>query len=189
MSTSYVEFRGHGFWSFDPYLEDFFSALAASIPQNAPTWLEAARAHWLEQSGGAFAGWIRPRFDELASDEGATSRADHSGGIPGRLCASARAARDRRVRPRTAERANEDRRVVSVGLHGFRRASLRVASMTPPNAVGRTRRSLRSLSHPPLNASIVGQTECTLTLLFRVPRKPCSPSWRQIYVQTRPRHR
>lgn len=70
MSTSYVEFRGHGFWSFDPYLEHFFSALAASIPQDAPTWLEAARAHWLEQSGGAFAGWMRPRFDEFASDEG-----------------------------------------------------------------------------------------------------------------------
>jgi hypothetical protein len=69
VSTSYVEFRGRGFWSFDPYLEHFFSALAASIPQEAPTWLEAARVHWLEQSGGALAGWMRPRFDEFASNE------------------------------------------------------------------------------------------------------------------------
>jgi hypothetical protein len=69
VSTSYVEFRGHGFWSFDPYLEHFLSALAASVPQGAPTWLEAARAHWLEQSGGAFAGWMSPRLDEVASNE------------------------------------------------------------------------------------------------------------------------
>ena len=69
MSTSYVEFRGHGFWSFDPYLQHFLSALAASVPADPPTWLEDARAHWSEQSCGAFAGWMHPRFDEFASDE------------------------------------------------------------------------------------------------------------------------
>jgi hypothetical protein len=46
MSTSFVEYRGRGFWSFDGYLE-----------------------HALALLSGAFKGWIHPDFDEYLTHE------------------------------------------------------------------------------------------------------------------------
>ena len=71
MGSSYVKFRGSGFWSWDGYLEHFLSTLAQRVSgvESAPEWLLAARDHWILQSSGVFGGWIHPNFDEyLATD-------------------------------------------------------------------------------------------------------------------------
>jgi hypothetical protein len=66
MGTSYVEFRGKGFWSWDGYLEDVLRFLAeTAVDCDDPTWLTTARQHWLTQSSGVFNGWIHPNLDEL----------------------------------------------------------------------------------------------------------------------------
>ena len=70
MSTSYVEFRGKGFWSWDGYLEDVLGLLAeAAITDDEPKWLTMARRHWLTQASGVFSGWIHPQLDELLATE------------------------------------------------------------------------------------------------------------------------
>lgn len=70
MSTSYVEFRGKGFWSWDGYLEGALRLLAeATIPDDDPEWLVSARQHWLTQASGVFSGWVHPKFDELLATE------------------------------------------------------------------------------------------------------------------------
>lgn len=71
MSTSFVEYRGRGFWSLDDYLEHVLTLLADRIG-SAPTqeWLADLRDHWRAQSSGAFSGWIHPKLDEfITSDE------------------------------------------------------------------------------------------------------------------------
>ena len=66
MSTSYVEFRKKGFWSWDGYLEDALRLIAeASVAGEDPDWLAEARQHWLRQASGVFAGWIHPQLDEF----------------------------------------------------------------------------------------------------------------------------
>jgi hypothetical protein len=66
MSTSYVEFRGKGFWSWDGYLEDVLQLLALHpVATDSPAWLTNARQHWLEQASGIFRGWIHPELDEI----------------------------------------------------------------------------------------------------------------------------
>jgi hypothetical protein len=70
MSTSYVEFRGRGFWSWDGYLEDVLRLLAETTTDDEDSaWLMTARRHWLTQASGAFSGWIHPKFDELLATE------------------------------------------------------------------------------------------------------------------------
>jgi hypothetical protein len=71
MSSSFVEYRGRGFWSWDGYLEHVLTLLADSIG-SVPTqeWLADLRDHWRTQSSGAFSGWIHPNLDEfVTSDE------------------------------------------------------------------------------------------------------------------------
>ncbi len=70
MSSSYVRYRGYGFWSFDPYLEHLLVLLAKAV-QKIPNqeWSTKARDHWLTQASGNFAGWIDPMFDEYIRDE------------------------------------------------------------------------------------------------------------------------
>ena len=65
MSTSYVEYRGRGFWSFDPYLEDALTCLADAIDPERQTWLSTARDHWRTQASGTFAAWMHPQLDEF----------------------------------------------------------------------------------------------------------------------------
>jgi hypothetical protein len=70
MSTSFVEFRGKGFWSWDGYLEDALRLLAeTAIADEDPAWLVTARQHWLTQASGVFSGWVHPNFDELLATE------------------------------------------------------------------------------------------------------------------------
>ena len=71
MSTSFVEYRGRGFWSLDAYLEHVLALLADRIgPSPGEKWLADLQDHWRAQSSGNFRGWIHPKLDEfLASDE------------------------------------------------------------------------------------------------------------------------
>jgi hypothetical protein len=71
MGSSYVEYHGHGFWSWDGYLEDVLAYLANQIvPSADEEWLSSLRDHWRLQSTGIFGGWIHPRLSEvLTTDE------------------------------------------------------------------------------------------------------------------------
>ena len=49
MGSSYVEFRGHGFWSWGGYLEHFLAGLAEEVSgaESVPEWLaDAATIGW-----------------------------------------------------------------------------------------------------------------------------------------------
>jgi hypothetical protein len=66
MSTSYVKYRGKGFWSWDGYLEDALAVIAETLEtQNSPDWLKAAGKHWTVQATGAFMRWIHPQLDDF----------------------------------------------------------------------------------------------------------------------------
>lgn len=71
MSTSFVEYRGRGFWSFDEYLEHVLALLADQIGDSPnEKWLADLRDHWRIQSSGDFRAWIHPHLDEfLTSDD------------------------------------------------------------------------------------------------------------------------
>ena len=70
MSTSFVEYRGYGFWSWDGYLEHVLALLADRIgdSSNQP-WLKQLRDHWRTQSSGDFRGWIHPSLDEFITSD------------------------------------------------------------------------------------------------------------------------
>jgi len=70
MGTSYVEYGGKGFWSWDGYLEDGLALLADSVGTgDVPDWLKGARRHWTEQASGVFMGCIHPDLDELLTTD------------------------------------------------------------------------------------------------------------------------
>jgi len=71
MSTSFVEYRGRGFWSLDDYLQHVLAMLAGRIGESPnEKWLADLRDHWRAQSSGDFRGWIHPNLDEfLTSDQ------------------------------------------------------------------------------------------------------------------------
>ena len=69
MSSSFVEYRRRGFWSWDGYLEHVLALLAQRIGESPEQeWLEHLRDHWREQSSGAFRGWIHPKLDEFITN-------------------------------------------------------------------------------------------------------------------------
>ena len=66
MGTSYVEYGGKGFWSWDRYLEDAFALLAdATGNGDGHDRLNDACQHWTEQASGIYGGWIDSNFDEI----------------------------------------------------------------------------------------------------------------------------
>jgi len=70
MGSSFVAYRGRGFWSWDGYLEHLLALLASGIgPSPNEAWLAMARDHWLEQSNGNYPAMINPKLDELAGDD------------------------------------------------------------------------------------------------------------------------
>jgi len=70
MSSSFVEYRGHGFWSRDLFLEPVLALLAERIGDSAnQDWLKDLRDHWRNQSSGDFRGWIHPNLDEFITSE------------------------------------------------------------------------------------------------------------------------
>jgi hypothetical protein len=69
MSTSFVEYRGRGFWSWDGYLEHVLALLADRIGSSPnQEWLAHLRQHWRAQSSGDFRGWIHPNLDEFLTN-------------------------------------------------------------------------------------------------------------------------
>lgn len=71
MSTSFVEYQGYGFWSWDGYLEHVLALLADAIGSStSQEWLRELRDHWRLHSSGVFLGFIHPGLDEfLTNDE------------------------------------------------------------------------------------------------------------------------
>lgn len=70
MSTSFVEYRGRGFWSFDGYLEHVLALVADRIPTSPhEKWLTDLRDHWRSQSSGNFRSWIHPKLGEFLINE------------------------------------------------------------------------------------------------------------------------
>jgi hypothetical protein len=71
MGSSYVEFRGKGFWSWDGYLCDLLGVLATtSIERPDPTWLAEARKEWLREESKGICGWVSAQLSEaLDSDD------------------------------------------------------------------------------------------------------------------------
>ncbi|MCK6473068.1 MAG: hypothetical protein L6R28_15095 [Planctomycetes bacterium] len=71
MGSSFVDYRGHGFWSRDGFIEEFLERLAKELESlPAADWTRAAVDHWRLQASGIFSGWVHPKFDELlASDD------------------------------------------------------------------------------------------------------------------------
>jgi hypothetical protein len=66
LSSSFVEYRGRGFWSRDNYLEHVLALLADRIGESPnQKWLADLRDHWRSQSSGNFRGWIHPKLDEF----------------------------------------------------------------------------------------------------------------------------
>jgi hypothetical protein len=69
MGSSFVEYKGRGFWSWDGYLEHLLFLLAEAIGQSRDeSWLNEARDHWQQQSLGFFGGWIHPQLDDYATN-------------------------------------------------------------------------------------------------------------------------
>jgi hypothetical protein len=70
MGSSYVEFRGNGFWSWDGYLCDLLGVLATTSVEGADsTWLVEARKKWLIEESKGICGWVSPEFSEILNDE------------------------------------------------------------------------------------------------------------------------
>ena len=70
MGTSFVDYKGHGFWSWDGYLEHLLFLLSEAIgPSPDDSWLNEVRDHWREQSSGVFSAWIHPDLDEYITSE------------------------------------------------------------------------------------------------------------------------
>jgi hypothetical protein len=70
MGTSFVEYQGHGFWSWDGYLEHSLFLLAEAIGESPQeSWLNAVRDHWREQASGMFSAYIHPNLDEYLTSE------------------------------------------------------------------------------------------------------------------------
>ncbi len=75
MATSFVRYRGKGFWSYDPYLEHLLALLSGTILEPvAEPWLLEAKQHWLRQSSGDFAAFMHPRLDEILSNDARRDR-------------------------------------------------------------------------------------------------------------------
>jgi len=70
MSTSFVGYRGRGFWSWDGYLEHVLFLLADRIGESPDEkWQADLRDHWRTQLSGEFRGWIHPNLDEFLTSD------------------------------------------------------------------------------------------------------------------------
>jgi len=69
MSSSFVGYKGKGFWSHDPYLVEALSLCVRVLgTRPAEPWLADLRTHWQAQASGAFAGWVHPDLDDFLTD-------------------------------------------------------------------------------------------------------------------------
>jgi hypothetical protein len=71
MGSSFIEYRGFGFWSFDPFIERLAGEVAAAIEKQKKEeeWQAELAAHWKRQASGDFHGWVHLNLDELLTEE------------------------------------------------------------------------------------------------------------------------
>jgi hypothetical protein len=71
MATSFVEYRGRGFWSWDGYVEHVLALVAAELTKSPDSdWKTQLRDHWKLQSSGIFSAYIHPQLDDfITTDE------------------------------------------------------------------------------------------------------------------------
>lgn len=66
MSSSFIQFQGHGFWSYDPFTETLIAEVAANAEHRTDAdWIKRLSAHWKLQSSGAYRGWMHLMLDEF----------------------------------------------------------------------------------------------------------------------------
>ena len=67
MGTSFIDFKGYGFWARDASIELWLYLLVQEIDklESKPEWLKEARDHWHTQATVGFAGWIHPQLDNF----------------------------------------------------------------------------------------------------------------------------
>ncbi|MGA9669310.1 MAG: hypothetical protein WBQ94_08885, partial [Terracidiphilus sp.] len=72
MSSSFIRYRGYGFWSDDRFAESLADEVALSISarHEGESWLAELGAHWKLQASGPFRGWMDLLLDDfLTTDE------------------------------------------------------------------------------------------------------------------------
>ena len=71
MSTSFIEYRGFGFWSNDSFTELLIGETASAIvAQTDPApWLGELAAHWTLQASGPFRAWMHLELDDFLNSE------------------------------------------------------------------------------------------------------------------------
>jgi hypothetical protein len=71
MGSSFIEYRGFGFWSFDPFIERLAGEVAAAIEnqKEEEEWQADLGAHWKLQASGDFHGWVHLNLDEFLTGE------------------------------------------------------------------------------------------------------------------------
>ena len=71
MGSSFIEYRGYGFWSADAFIERLARETAAAIEKqtNNEAWQADLAAHWRAQASGNFNGWIHLDLDEFLTGE------------------------------------------------------------------------------------------------------------------------
>ncbi|MBL8755625.1 MAG: hypothetical protein JNK15_20185 [Planctomycetes bacterium] len=70
MASSFVEFRGKGFWSRDEVLGHALAQLVTAARLRSEPWLVAAIEEWEEQSCLVGSGCLAPELDRFVVDDG-----------------------------------------------------------------------------------------------------------------------
>jgi hypothetical protein len=71
MGSSFIDFKGYGFWARDTHIDLWLYLLVREIDklESGDDWLKGAREHWLEQATVAFVGWVHPQLDDYLTSQ------------------------------------------------------------------------------------------------------------------------
>lgn len=71
MGSSFIKYRGYGFWSADCFVERLAKESADVMEKrtNKETWQSDLASHWRLQASGAFGGWVHLNLDEFLIGE------------------------------------------------------------------------------------------------------------------------
>jgi hypothetical protein len=73
VGSSFIDYRGHGFWARDSGIEVWLFLLCVEIDDagDVPDWLLRARDDWHDQATVGFMGFVSPSLDQhLGDDQG-----------------------------------------------------------------------------------------------------------------------
>jgi len=70
MGSSFIQYRGFGFWSYDPFIERFAGELATAIEKqnHIEDWEKGLVEHWKFQATG-ISGFVHLQIDEFIMEE------------------------------------------------------------------------------------------------------------------------